>query len=87
MRGGYAMHVLPVALLMGAGAPRASLVDPQVDGAFFTPGQLRMFWLNWVDAAGRPIAGTTGLPGRGYMQFWPNGVPAIKTEVSSGWSY
>jgi hypothetical protein len=55
--------------------------------AFFTPGQLRLFWLNWVDATGRPIAGTTGLPGYGYMQFWPNGVPAMKTEAwSSGWS-
>jgi hypothetical protein len=55
--------------------------------AFFVPGALRIFWLNWIDAAGRPIAGTTGLPGYGYMQFWPNGVPAMKTEAwSSGWT-
>jgi len=24
-----------------------------------------MTWLNWLDAAGQPIAGTTGLPGYG----------------------
>jgi hypothetical protein len=52
--------------------------------AFFVPGQLRLFWLNWVDAAGRLIAGTTGLPGYGFMQFWPAGVPVLKAE---SWSY
>jgi len=52
--------------------------------AFFVPGQLRLFWLNWVDAAGRPIAGTTGLPGYGFTQFWPDGVPVLKAE---SWSY
>jgi hypothetical protein len=67
---------------------RLLVVDGRKYAAFFTPGQLRMFWLNWVDVTGRPIAGTTGLPGRGDMQFWPNGLPAIKTEVwSTGWSY
>ena len=42
--------------------------------AFFVPGALRIFWLNWIDASGRPIAGFTGLPGYGYMQFSPDGV-------------
>jgi len=62
---------------------RPLVVDGRKYAAFFTPGQLRMFWLNWVDATGRPIAGTTGLPGCGYMQFWPNGAPATKAEVWS----
>jgi hypothetical protein len=48
---------------------RALVVGGRKYAAFFTPGALRMFWLNWVDAAGRPIAGTTGLPGYGYIQF------------------
>lgn len=48
---------------------RAFVVGGRKYAAFFTPGALRMFWLNWVDAAGRPIAGTTGLPGYGYTQF------------------
>jgi len=66
---------------------RPLVVDGRRYAAFFTPGQLRMFWLNWVDAADRPIAGTTGLPGYGYIQFWPTGVPAMKTEAwSTGWS-
>ena len=55
--------------------------------AFFVPGPLRIFWLNWVDAAGRPIAGTTGLPRSGFMQFLPSGVPVMKTEAwSAGWA-
>ena len=62
---------------------RPLVVDGRRYAAFFAPGQLRTFWLNWVDAAGRPIGGTTGLPGYGYMQFWPNGGPATK---SAGWS-
>jgi len=67
---------------------RPLVVDGRKYAAFFTPGQLRMFWLNWVDATGRPMAGTTGLPGYGYLQFWPNGMPATKTEVwSAGWPY
>jgi len=66
---------------------RPLVVDGRKYAAFFVPGQLRVFWLNWVDATGRPIAGTTGLPGHGYMQFWPNGVPAMKVKAwSSGWS-
>ena len=66
---------------------RPLVVDGRKYAAFFTPGALRMFWLNWVDATGRPIAGTTGLPAYGYVQFWPSGVPAMKTEAwSTGWS-
>jgi hypothetical protein len=66
---------------------RPLVVDGRKYAAFFTPGALRMFWLNWVDATGRPIAGTTGLPAYGYIQFWPSGVPAMKTEAwSTGWS-
>jgi hypothetical protein len=66
---------------------RPLVVDGRKYAAFFTPGQLRMFWLNWVDATDRPIAGTTGLPGYGYIQFWPTGVPVMKTEAwSTGWS-
>jgi hypothetical protein len=66
---------------------RPLVVDGRKYAAFFVTGQLRVFWLNWVDATGRPIAGTTGLPGHGYMQFWPSGVPAMRTEAwSSGWS-
>ena len=49
------------------------MVDGRKYVAFFVPGQLRIFWLNWVDAAGHPIAGMTGLPGYGYLQFWPTG--------------
>jgi hypothetical protein len=66
---------------------RPVVVDGRKYAAFFVPGQLRMFWLNWIDATGRPIAGTTGLPGYGYMQFWPSGVPAMKIDAwSTGWS-
>ena len=66
---------------------RPLVVDGRKYAAFFVPGALRIFWLNWIDATGRPIAGLTGLPGYGYMQFWPNGVPATKTEAwSSGWA-
>jgi hypothetical protein len=66
---------------------RPLVVDGRKYAAFFVTGQLRVFWLNWVDATGRPIAGTTGLPRHGYMQFWPSGVPAMRTEAwSSGWS-
>jgi hypothetical protein len=66
---------------------RPLVVDGRKYAAFFTPGNLRMFWLNWVDATGGPIAGTTGLPAYGYIQFWPTGVPAMKTEAwSTGWS-
>jgi hypothetical protein len=66
---------------------RPVVVDGRKYAAFFVPGRLRIFWLNWIDAKGHPIAGTTGLPGYGYIQFWPNGVPAIKTEAwSTGWS-
>jgi hypothetical protein len=66
---------------------RPVVVDGRKYAAFFVPGRLRIFWLNWIDAKGRPIAGTTGLPGYGYMQFWPSGVPAMKTEAwSTGWS-
>jgi hypothetical protein len=55
--------------------------------AFFVPDTLHMFWLNWVDANDRPIAGFTGLPGYGFMQFWPNGLPAMKTEAwSMSWA-
>ena len=57
---------------------RPLVVDGRKYAAFFVPGQLRVFWLNWVDATGRPIAGTTGLPGYGYIQFWPSAVPAMK---------
>jgi DNA-directed RNA polymerase specialized sigma24 family protein len=65
---------------------RPLVVDGRKYAAFFTPGQLRMFWLNWVDATDRPIAGITGLPGYGYMQFWPTEVPAMTTEAwSTGW--
>jgi hypothetical protein len=55
---------------------RPLVVDGRKYAAFFVPGALRIFWLNWIDATGRPIAGFTGLPGYGYMQFWPTGVPA-----------
>lgn len=66
---------------------RPLVVDGRKYAAFFVPGALRIFWLNWIDATGRPIAGLTGLPGYGYIQFWPNGVPAMKTEAwSSGWA-
>jgi hypothetical protein len=66
---------------------RPLVVDGRKYAAFFVPGALRIFWLNWIDATGQPIAGLTGLPGYGYMQFWPNGVPAMKTEAwSSGWA-
>jgi Sigma-70 region 2 len=51
---------------------RPMVVDGRRYAAFFTPGSLRMFWLNWIDARGRPIAGTTELPGHGYMQFGLN---------------
>ena len=64
---------------------RPLVVDGRRYAAFFVPGQLRIFWLNWVGATGQPIAGTTGLPGYGFMQFWPNGVPAMKTEAWSEW--
>jgi hypothetical protein len=57
------------------------VVDGRKYAAFFVPGPLHMFWLNWIDASGQPIAGFTGLPGYGYMQFWPYGVPAMKTDV------
>ena len=50
---------------------RPLVVDGRKYAAFFTPGSLRMFWLNWIDARGRPLAGTTELPGYGYMQFGP----------------
>jgi hypothetical protein len=59
------------------------VVDGRKYAAFFVPGPLRMFWLNWIDASGRPIAGFTGLPGYGYTQFWPYGVPAMRTDVSA----
>ena len=62
---------------------RPLVVDGRKYAAFFTPGQLRVFWLNWVDATDTPIAGTTGLPGYGYIQFWPSDVPAMKTEAWS----
>jgi hypothetical protein len=62
---------------------RPLVVDGRKYAAFFTPGQLRVFWLNWVDATDTPIAGTTGLPGYGYVQFWPSEVPAMKTEAWS----
>ncbi|MGH3286041.1 MAG: hypothetical protein ACRDPD_15355, partial [Streptosporangiaceae bacterium] len=66
---------------------RPLVVDGRKYAALFVPGALRIFWLNWIDAAGRPIAGLTGLPGYGYTQFWPNGVPAMKTEArSTGWT-
>jgi hypothetical protein len=48
---------------------RPLVVGGRKYAAFFTPGALRMFWLNWVDATGQPIAGTTGLPVYGYIQF------------------
>ncbi|HLK74437.1 MAG TPA: hypothetical protein VKU77_12410 [Streptosporangiaceae bacterium] len=60
------------------------VVDGRKYAAFFVPGQLRLFWLNWVDATGRSIAGTTGLPGYGFMQFSPAGLPVLKAE---SWSY
>ena len=53
---------------------RPLVVDGRKYAAFFVPGALRIFWLNWIDASGRPIAGFTGLPGYGYMQFSPDGV-------------
>jgi hypothetical protein len=59
------------------------VVDGRKYAAFFTVGQLRVFWLNWVDATDTPIAGTTGLPGYGHAQFWPSEVPAMKTEAWS----
>jgi hypothetical protein len=63
------------------------MVDGRKYAAFFIPGGLHLFWLNWVAATGQPIAGCTGLPGRGYLQFWPNGVPAMKTEDGPpGWA-
>jgi hypothetical protein len=63
------------------------VVDGRKYAAFFVPGPLRIFWLNWVDVTGRPIAGTTGLPGSGFMQFLPSAVPAMRTEAwSTGWS-
>jgi hypothetical protein len=66
---------------------RPVVVDGRKYAAFFVPGRLRIFWLNWIDAKDRPIAGITGLPSYGYLQFWPSGVPAIKTEAwSTGWS-
>jgi hypothetical protein len=66
---------------------RPVVVDGRKYAAFFTPGQLRISWLNWVDVTGRPIAGMNGLPGYGYVQFWPSGVPAMRTEAwSTGWS-
>jgi hypothetical protein len=65
---------------------RPLVVDGRKYAAFFVLGPLRMFWLNWVGATGRPIAGTTGLPRSGVMQFLPSGVPAMRTEVwSTGW--
>jgi hypothetical protein len=63
---------------------RPLVVDGRKYAAFFVPGALRIFRLNWIDAAGRPIAGFTGLPGYGYMQFWPAGAPVLKAE---SWSY
>jgi hypothetical protein len=60
---------------------RPVMVDGRKYAAFFVPGQLRVSWLNWVDATGRPIAGTTGLPGYGYIQFWPSTVQATKTDA------
>jgi hypothetical protein len=66
---------------------RPLVVDGRKYAAFFVLGPLRMFWLNWVGATGRPIAGTTGLPRSGVMQFLPSGVPAMRTEAwSTGWS-
>ena len=61
---------------------RPLVVDGRKYAAFFVPGSLRIFWLNWIDAADQPIAGITGLPSYGYIQFWPNGVPAMKTDVA-----
>jgi hypothetical protein len=66
---------------------RPLVVDGRKYAAFFVLGPLRMFWLNWVGGTGRPIAGTTGLPRSGVMQFLPSGVPAMRTEAwSTGWS-
>ena len=62
---------------------RPLVVDGRKYAAFFVPGALRIFWLNWIDATGRPIAGFTGLPGYGYMQFSPTGVPAMTTQAQS----
>ncbi len=63
------------------------MVDGRKYAAFFIPGGLHIFWLNWIAATGQPIAGFTGLPGHGYLQFWPNGVPAMKTEDGPpGWA-
>ena len=66
---------------------RPLVVDGRRYVAFFTPGSLRMFWLNWIDAHGRPLAGTTGLPGYGYVQFRPNGVPGDGQGAGRGGQY
>jgi hypothetical protein len=58
------------------------VVDGRKYAAFFVPGALRIFWLNWIDASDRPMAGLTGLPSYGYIQFSPTGVPAMKTQAS-----
>jgi hypothetical protein len=50
---------------------RPVVVDGRKYAAFFVPGRLRIFWLNWIGAKDRPVAGTTGLPSYGYIQFWP----------------
>ena len=62
---------------------RPVVVDGRKYAAFFVPGQLRISSLNWVDATGRPVAGTTGLPGHGYLQFWPSGAPAMRAGTWS----
>jgi hypothetical protein len=61
---------------------RPLVVDGRKYAAFFVPGALRIFWLNWIDPSGRPIAGLTGLPSYGYIQFSPTGVPAMKTQAT-----
>lgn len=60
---------------------RPLVVDGRKYAAFFVPGALRIFWLNWIDPSNRPIAGLTGLPSYGYIQFSPTGVPAMKTQA------
>jgi hypothetical protein len=87
---GYAISVGPGTARVIAELPDGTSVSARplvVDGrryaAFFIPGPLRMFWLNWVDTSGQPVAGTTGLPQSGFMQFLPSGVPAMKTEAWS----
>jgi hypothetical protein len=75
---GYAVQVSPgtarVKAILSDGStvlaiPR--IVDGRKYAAFIVPNPLRLSRLIWLDARGRVIASSTGLPPYGYVQFQP----------------